>query len=328
MRGCGELEVCEMGQLRPDYYELLAVPRDADERTIKSAFRRLARQYHPDMNPGDAGAHARFIEVSEAFEVLSDPHKRALYDDFGPLGLEEGFDAEGARRARRQRAAEEQARTRAAETFNTRSERGFESVFGDTFRAYNPFRSDFFKDPRPEPARGADVREELTIELLVAVRGGPLSMMRGGAALVIKLPPNVESGYTVQIAGEGERSADPAGATGDLWLTVKVEEHPYLSREGLDLMLVMPITITEALLGAKVSVPTPHGECLVTIPEGVHSGARLRLKEMGARVGEERGDFYVIVEIRSPARLDAAVREAAAVIGRAYQGDVRAGWRL
>jgi curved DNA-binding protein len=311
---------------RLDYYALLAVSADADERTIKSAFRRLARQYHPDLNPGDASAHARFIEVSEAFEILSDPTRRARYDEFGALGLEEGFDIEGARRARRQREAEA---AREADTFNTRDPRsGFESVFGDTFRAYNPFRSDFFKDPPREPVRGADVREELCIDLLTAVRGGPMSMLRGGGALVIKLPINVGDGYQLQIAGEGERSPEPDGPSGVLWFTVKVEEHAFLSREGLDLLLVTPITIAEALLGAKVSVPTPHGECLVTIPEGVHSGARLRLKGMGARVAGEQGDFYVIVEIRSPTRIDAATREAAEVIGRAYGADVRAGWRL
>jgi DnaJ-class molecular chaperone len=316
-----------MAPTKPDYYVLLGVARDADERTIKSAFRRLARQYHPDLNPGDAQAHARFIEVSEAFEVLSDAARRARYDEFGHVGLEDGFDVECARRAAR-RAAQDHSRARPNSEFEDARKAGFESVFGDAFRAYNPFRADFFKEPVKQAKRGDDLHETLELDLLTAVRGGALPIERGRATLVVRLPPNVADGYKLVVAGEGRPSPDPAGQAGDLHLTVRVKEHPYLSREGLDLLLVMPITMTEALLGAKISVPTPHGDCLVTLPEGVHAGARLRLKEMGARVGEERGDFYVIVEIRSPTRIDQAVRDAAEVIARGYQGDVRAGWKL
>jgi DnaJ-class molecular chaperone len=322
--------------LPSDPYAVLGVERGADARAIKSAFRRLARQHHPDLNPGDEGAGARFIEIAAAFEILNDEGLRARFDEFGVEGLAEGFDVYSARRDRavREELARQDAERQAARSggFGLGDIPGFESVFGEAFRSYNPFNTSAFKDAvREDPyaARGKDLYSELEVDVGTAIRGGAVSFAHKGSVIAVRIPPGTEDGQELLVEGEGEPLEDGEGLPGDLWLTVRVPENGDLTREGLDLVLRCPVSITEALLGAKITVPTLRGDCIVTLPEGVHSGTRLRLKGMGVEgEGGARGDMYVLLEIRAPTRIDDAIRAAARAIEEGYEAPLRANLKI
>ncbi len=311
-----------------DPYAILGVERGVDARAIKSAFRRLARQHHPDLNPGDEGAGARFIEIAAAFELLSDEGLRERFDEFGMEGLDEGFDVYAARRAK---AAREEGARRAPrdkkEGFGLGDIPGFDSVFGDTFRSYNPFNTSAFKDAvREDPyaTRGKDVYSEVEVDMGTAIQGGAVSFEHKNAVFAVRIPAGTEDGQELLVGGEGDPPEDGKGLPGDLWLTVRIPENGDLTREGLDLVLRCPVSITEALLGAKITVPTLKGDCIVTLPSGIHSGTRLRLKGMGIKADGELGDMYVLVEIRSPTRIDDAIRAAARAIEEGYESPLRA----
>ncbi|MEM1348146.1 MAG: DnaJ C-terminal domain-containing protein [Myxococcota bacterium] len=308
-----------------ELYDLLGVAQSAATREIKSAFRRLARTHHPDLNPGDEDASERFIEIVAAFEVLSDPARRSLYDEFGLESMREHFDPHEARARKEAKRATHQA-TRVSTNPSTKDDHfsRFHSFFDDILKAKNPFSKDFFDDVTdPFLPRGADVHTAITITLGTAARGGTTSFMFQGSALAVKIPAGAQDGDEVVVPGEGEPSKEPNGVRGDLRVTLRIEQREDIQRDGLDLTMRLPVTITEAILGAKIAVPTPHGACLMTLPEGVHSGAKLRLKEMGMHSGEERGDFYVVIEIRSPTHITDAIREAARIIEHGYRGPMR-----
>ncbi len=331
----------------PDLYELLEVDRGADERALKSAFRRMARAHHPDLNPDDPRAAERFMEIADAFEVLSDPERRELYDEFGFEGLAPDFDPVRARWARRSQDTAERAearwRQRQEESWSARFKReydlensSFKDVFGKAFRDFNPFhtaeaaaheeqmKQDVFIEP------GEDVRASLEISFLKALTGGPVTLdHHDGSLLTVKVPQGVAHGEVLLIKGEGKPSPDRRGEPGDLMLTIHVTEQPeQLERDGLDLILKLPVTIPEAILGARINVPTPHGECTMALPEGMNSGAKLRLRHMGVHRGEEKGDFFVVIEIVSPTHMDDALRESVEELRRGYVGDVRAHIKL
>lgn len=305
-----------------DLYALLGVAPDADERVLKSAFRQQARKHHPDLNPGDEDAQQRFVEIAAAFEILSDPARRSLYDEFGLESLREGFDPHAARQ-RPYGWAEEPKPTSSPFDLS-----GFGSVFSEAFkRAYNPFTEGAFKDAmREDPfaERGEDVYDELRVPLMRAITGGIVGFLHNDAALAVRVPAGVEDGEEILVTGEGGASPDGKGPAGDLWLTVRIEMPSYLSRDGLNLTLTLPVSMTEALLGAKIPVPTPHGECLMTLPEGIHGGARLRLKGMGVHHEGAQGDMYVVIQIKAPTHLDAELRQAARTLERGYREPLRA----
>ncbi len=295
-------------------YDLLGVPPGADARALKDAFRRLARLHHPDLNPGDATASERFIAISAAFEILQDSAKRALYDEFGQEGLQEGFDPIVERLRRR-------AAKRAASSFY--DDTPFESVFQEAVHERSPFQTDHFNHDASAYARGADRTHTLEVTLDLAVTGGAASFAMGEQALALRIPAGVEDGEQVVVPGAGHPSPHAKGEPGDLRVTVRILPHAHLSRDGLDLSLRLPVTIPEALLGAKIQLPTPHGECTMTLPEGVHSGARLRLRQMGIKREARQGDLYVVIEVRAPDHLTRAVREAAEALKVGYTTDVR-----
>ena len=326
-------------------YDILGVDERADERVLKRAFRRMARAHHPDLNPDDAHATERFIELAVAFEVLSDPPRRALYDEFGAESLSERFDPVRARWARGEQersrpgaASSATWRAEAQEPWSARFKReydrdrsSFKSVFDKAFRDFNPFASSGLRDEERfkrevfiEP--GEDVRAEIALTLLESLLGGPRTLdHHDGSTLTVNLPAGVCEGEVLVIAGEGKRSEHGRGEPGDLLLTVRVSEQgEQLKREGRDLTLELPVTVPEALLGAKIEVPTPHGACTMTLPAGVSSGATLRLRSMGLERDGERGDLFVRVKIISPAHLSQSQREAAATLAKAYSGSVRA----
>lgn len=328
-------------------YDILEISSDADERTIKSAFRRMARQHHPDVNPDDPQANERFIEITAAFEILSSPERRELYDEFGLEGLDQNFDPV---RARWKKRAEDHAQRdqqrwqqQKEESWSAKFKReydvnnsSFKSVFEKAFRDFNPFQQDKetkeTQDDTPSsdststpPTRGEDVRSKVSISMAHALKGGPVAFEHhDGSMLTINVPAGVDHNEVLLIKAEGLPSPHPQGQPGDLLLTIEVSNpSEAISRDGLNLTLKLPVTMPEAILGAKISIPTPHGDCLMTLPEGLHSGAKLRLKEMGVWRGSKKGDFYVIIEIRSPVKMNARLRELARELEAGYPDDPR-----
>jgi len=310
-----------MAQRRRDLYELLGVPRDADAEAIRKAYRRLARRFHPDVNPGDEKAEERFKEVSEAYAVLCDPEKRRDYDEFGEVSLESGFDREAARRAREA----------FGQRFGGAGPGGFDFEPGGqaySFGDIDDLLSGFFGGGgsgrrggggvfrRP----GADVETELELDFLEAARGTekrltlPRPTAEGGTrteTVTVRIPPGVDSGGRIRISGKGGEGHGGAPA-GDLYARIRVRPHPVFRREGRDLYVNVPVTVSEAALGARVEVPTLEGRATVTVPPGTDSGARLRLRGKGIPgVGSlPAGDLYAVIQIRVPRNLDEEGREA------------------
>jgi molecular chaperone DnaJ len=326
-----------------DYYKALGVSRHAKSEEIKKAYRRLARRHHPDVNPGDKDAEDRFKQVSEAFDVLSDPKKREVYDRLGYYS--------------------EQAAASAGVPFDFSNfgAANFRDIFSEIFSGVRGQA-----EPHNQPARGADIEYALTLTFEEAMRGlvtsleverseacaachgkgemagetvacptcqgsGQQQRILGGATrcagcggsgkvprpcsschglgitpqretVAARVPAGVETGSRVRIAGKGH-AGQYGGPAGDLLITTNVGDHPYFKRRGDNIHCVVPITVPEAALGAKIEVPTIDGKALLRVPPGTQSGQKFRLRERGApslRAGGVRGDQYVEVKITLP----------------------------
>ena len=300
-----------------DPYALLGVARTASDDEIRKAYRKLARKYHPDVNPNDRKAEERFKEISLAYEVLSDKEKRARYDEFGAQSFAQGFDPAQAREyARWSRGASQSPfHTRSATDVDIDIEDLLGGLFGGARR------------PRG-PATGADAEGEIAIDFIDAVRGGEVRVqVAGRGALRVKIPPGADTGTRIRLAGQGDEGV-LGGPRGDLFLTLRVRPHPFFTRNGSDLSLDLPVTLPELVLGASIEVPTPDGPVTMRIPAGSANGRSLRLRGKGvAKLGAaaERGDLYVrlVAELPDPAdpRLEAIAKELEPL----YEGrDVRA----
>ncbi len=305
---------------RKDPYELLGVARDADLDTLRKSYRKLARQYHPDVNPGDSDAEERFKEISVAYDILSDPERRRNYDEFGEIALEVGFDAEEARKRR------DAFRTRFGGGARPEATEGEEFHFGDIDDLLGQFFSG--RTTGPGGARGtagmrfggADLHAELELDFVDAARGGEkrLTLGRptagGGQApetVTVRIPPGVDEGGRLRVPGKGAPGVG-GGPPGDLWVQLRVRPHPIFRREGRDLSLDVPVHVREAMLGAKVEVPTLEGRVTLTVPPGTSSGTRLRLRGKGIPdpAGGPPGDLFACIQIRVPKKIDDAAREA------------------
>ena len=318
-----------------DPYSVLGVSKTASAEEIKKAYRKLAKKLHPDMNQGDKKSEERFKEVSNAFEVLGDPKKRALYDEFGELSTKPGFDEEKARQARAwQQQAERGGGFPGFEGFSFRGRPGgfdpedLSSMFGDLF-ARQQGRG---RRAAVEPADGDDAEAAVEVDLRDAVLGAEreITLTRPDGSTVrlkIKIPPGVETGSRVRLprqGGAGERGGQP----GDLYLRITVREHPTVHVQGRDLLLDLPITPLEALAGAEVTAPTFEGPVKLKIPPGSQSGRKLRLRGRGlpalkgGATGAPRGDLYVVLLVVLPPDSPEA-RAAAAALQKLYKGDVR-----
>lgn len=277
-----------------DLYAVLGVPKTADAGALKKAYRRLAKDLHPDKNPGNKEAESRFKAVNQAYDVLSDEKKRKLYDEFGEAGLREGFDAEHAR-AYRAYASREQGAPRGGvrieDIFGAEGAGGdLGDVFGDMFGR------------RRRPMRGRDLETETTLDFTSSLRGTMLEFRppRGGGTVQVRIPPGAEDGARVRVPGHGLPSAS-GGPHGDLIVVLHVTTHPFFRREGDDLHIDLPITITEAFKGAKVKVPTIDGSVSLKVPEKTQSGTVVRLRGKGVvRKGRDAGDLYVHFMIKIP----------------------------
>jgi len=343
-----------------DYYEILGVSRDADETELKKAYRKLAKQYHPDMNPNDKDAEAKFKEINEAYAVLSDPQKRKQYDMYGHSGLDgtgfDGFSGFGG------------------------FDFGFEDIF-DTFFGGSPFGRSTRR--KSGPRRGNDLKYSLEISFLEAafgvtkeinvtrmqlchvcggsgsklgtkpetcrhcngtgqirhVQATPFGQMvnmrtcevcRGEGTIItnpcdecrgngrvqkiskisINVPAGIDNGQTISLRGEGEPGM-MGGPPGDLYVSIRVKPHPLFKREGYDVICEIPITFTQAALGAELEIPTLEGTIKYNIPEGTQTGTVFRLKNKGIKHlrSNAKGDQLVRVNVEVPTKLSAKQKE-------------------
>ncbi len=323
-----------------DYYSTLGVEKDADQDEIRRAFRRLARQHHPDVNPDDPDAAGRFKEINEAYEVLYDPEKREKYDRLGanweryeragaqPGGFDWGQWTTGAPGGGAQR---------------VHVRHGTPEDLQDLFGGESPF-SDFFTQifggtggggmgtapggaprsgaPRTgakpggfqyrvRPQQGRDLKQEVEISLREAYEGTTRVLQRNGRRLEVKIPAGARTGTRVRVAGEGAPGA-AGGETGDLYLHVKVRPDPRFERQADDLRVRAPVDLYTAVLGGEQEVPTVTGTVMLTIPPGTQNGQVFRLRGQGMpelRNPQELGDLYAEVHVRLPTDLSPRERE-------------------
>ena len=327
--------------LDKDFYALLGVPKDADETTIKKAYRKLAKQYHPDRNEGDAAAEQKFKDIGEAHAVLSDPEQRREYDAIrsmagggarftaggpgGNGGFEDVFSAFGG----------------GGGGSRVRYGTGGGSPFGGG-GAGEPDLEDIlsmfgggggpagfggqgagFRAPRG-PQKGADLTARTQLSFRDAVEGRTISLDVNGEKVNAKIPAGVKDGQKIRLRGKGGHG-DRGAERGDLILTVAVDRHPVFGRDGNHLTLDLPVTFAEATLGATVAVPTLDGKSVkVKIAPGTPSGRVLRLKGRGVVTAKAKGDLLAKVQVVVPTELTDAEREAVEVL-REAGGDPRAG---
>ncbi len=309
-----------------NYYEILGVEKDATSDEIKTAYRKLARRYHPDVNPGDQAAEEKFKELGEAYEVLGDVTKRSQYDQFGKFWQQRGF--QGAARA-------------AKNAWNKAGSNGSQEVDFGEYRNFNDFvdqllnrrvttnttsarppQADYY---RPGTSKTSytipstrstttrrDAEARLTVPLEKAYSGGRERIrLEDGRSLEVNMPAGMITGQRIRLKGQGMSG-------GDLYLKIEVSPHPFFKLEGSDVVCQLPITPSEAVLGGSIEVPTLDGLVKMTIPNGVRSGQRLRLANKGypeissdtrGDAPKERGDQIVELQIVMPKEITAQERE-------------------
>lgn len=294
-----------------DLYQSLGVSRTASADEIKKAYRKLTRQYHPDRNPGDKAAEDRFKEVSTAYDVLSDAKKRELYDEFGEVSLTQGFDPERARAYKRaQRGGFGGARSGFGgfgpgdsgtffHDFGEARETSFDDLLSRLFGGARVRTEGGF---RQAPRRGVDISGEITVGFLDSLHGVTVPLRIEGAdgqsrTLDVKVPAGMIDGGKLRLRGQG----GPGKPPGDILLTVRVKEHPRISREGNDLRMKVPITAYEAYGGGPIDVQTPWGTVTLKLPPGSQNGQVLRLRGKGVSLpGKSPGDLLVVLDVRMP----------------------------
>ena len=307
-----------------DYYEILGVPRTADDEKIRKAFRKLARQHHPDVAKNKASAEEKFKEINEAYEVLGDPEKRKKYDQLGANWNRAGGFAPppGWQHARRT------GRGKAGESFEFHfGGTGFSEFFQQFFEGRSGRRepSSSFRqgedvrwpDGEPETLaqRGDDVEGGILVTLGEVLRGSVRSVSlqrensRAGAkethSFRVKIPPGVREGQLIRVSGKGGEGIG-SGTPGDLYLRVKLAKHPDFEAKESDLYYELHLAPWEAVLGTTLSVPTLEGAVSLRIPAGTESGQQLRVRGHGLpRDGGSRGDLYAVVSIRVPTKITA-----------------------
>ena len=273
-----------------DPYELLGVKRDASQKDVQKAYRRLAKKLHPDLNPGNAEAEKQFKEVAAAYDLLSDPERRARFDR-GEI------DSSGAEQPQ-QRYYYRDFADGVGNPYT--SDAGFaDFVDGDDIL------SAIFGRRTDRRRRGQDVRYRLEVDFLDAVNGATKRLtLPGGSVIDVAIPPGTHDRHVLRLRGKGMPGVG-GGPPGDALVEVRVRPHPHFMRRGDDIHLEIPISLSEAVLGAKVDVPTPTGPVTMTVPKGVSSGRVLRLKGKGVpRANGTRGDEYVTLKVALPDQPD------------------------
>jgi curved DNA-binding protein len=312
-----------------DYYETLGVPKTASETEIRSAFRKLARKYHPDVAKDKKAAEEKFKEINEAYEVLSDPEKRKKYDQLGagwnqPGGFQPppswGSGAPGS----------------GFQQWSSGDNGGVEFEFGGT--GFSDFFEAFFGGGRGRSAfggfggrdataeRGADVEADIMVTLEEALQGStrPVSLRRAGSNKLetyqVKIPRGVHEGQRIRLAGQGEAGVR-GGKSGDLFLRVRLARHPDFSVEGSDLIHEVRIAPWQAVLGAEIIVPTLESNVRLKVSSGTQGGQRLRLRERGLPgVSGKRGNLYVDIQIEVPKKLTERERQIWSDLAKLHGG--------
>ncbi|MGN8244097.1 DnaJ C-terminal domain-containing protein [Cellulomonas soli] len=314
--------------LEKDFYGVLGVPKDADAATIKKAYRKLARSMHPDHNPGDAVAEAKFKEIGEAYAVLSDAEQRGQYDQLramaggarftsggrgGTAGFEDlfgsmfgGGGAAGGAGGPRVRYSTPGAGAGGAP--------GFEDLLGGLFGGGSGYGG-------RGAQQGVDLAATTTLPFRQAATGSTVQLGVEGRTVTARIPPGVRDGQKIRLRGKG-RPGQGGAPAGDLVVTVHVTPHPVFTLDGADLRLTVPVAFDEAALGATIEVPTLEGGTVrVKVPEGTPSGRTLRVKGKGVATAKTAGDLLVTVQIVVPQRLTGAAREAVQAFGIATSGE-------
>ncbi len=298
--------------MQEDYYEILGLKRNASEADIKRVYRRLARKYHPDLNPGSRTASETFKKIQQAYDILSSSEKRKVYDQLG--FYREGFNAADGRHR-----SGKGSRGFGAFDFGSFQEGkgsgGFAEILSDLFGDYS----------QPGKARASAVRDlenHIAISFVEAVRGTQVRISvkrsergsRGGAQkverLTVKIPAGVNTGSRVRVPGKGNAGA-PRKRRGDLYLVIQVRPHKFFERQGDHIICQLPVTVTEAALGAKIEVPIIDGKAVLRIPPGSQSGQKLRLRGRGVPSAKNgrRGDQLVKLKIVLPPIRDERSKE-------------------
>lgn len=317
--------------LEKDFYAVLGVPKDADGPTIKKSYRKLARNMHPDHNPGDAKAEAKFKEVGEAYAVLSDPEQRQQYDQLramaggprfaaGPGGAGGGAGFEDLFGGLFGGGQGQGPRVRYQQAGGGGQAGGFDDILGGLFGGGG---GGFGQQRGPRP--GADLSAVTTLPFRQAAEGSTITLNVEGRSVTTRIPAGVRDGQKIRLRGKG-RPGDPGAPAGDLEITVRVTPHPVFTLEGTNLRVTVPVAFDEAALGAQIDVPTLDGGTVrVKVPEGTPSGRTLRVKGKGVTTAKGSGDLLVTVQVVVPQRLTPAAREAVQAFGIATSGeDVRA----
>jgi molecular chaperone DnaJ len=294
-----------------DFYQVLGVSKDVSDAELKKAYRKLARKYHPDSNPGDAASEAKFKEISEANSVLSDPEQRKEYDAIRAMGSGARFTAPG----------------------GGAGAGGFEDVFGNVFGGPGGRQSTFqqgdyddllgglfgggrFGQPTGGyrgfggPTKGRDVMASTTLDFITATKGDQITLQTSeGKPITVRIPAGVADGQKIKLRGKGHPSAD-GGEAGDLILTVHVRKHPVFERDGLNLRVNVPVTFAEAALGATIQVPTLGGDPVkLRVAPGTPSGRVLRVKGRGVQTSKGTGDLLAVVQIAVPSHLSKSAED-------------------
>jgi molecular chaperone DnaJ len=294
-----------------DFYAVLGVKKDVSDADLKKTYRKLARQFHPDSNPGDVKAEARFKEISEAYSVLSDPGMRQEYDQVRAMGSGARFTPGAAGGAGFEDVFSTMFGNRSGGR-TSYSTGGFEDLLGGMFGGSGGFGSasgGYRGDGGP--TKGTDITAKTTLDFLTAIRGDTVTLaMQSGRETKVKIPEGVADGQKIRLKGKGNPSPD-GGAAGDLVLTVAVRKHPVFERDGLNLRVDVPVTFAEAALGATIEVPTLDGPVVkLRVAPGTPSGRVLRVKGRGVTTAKGTGDLLAEVIIAVPNHLPEKAKEA------------------